>query len=189
MSPEAPSKNSPLLEAVTSALTRLLEPGDFDAAMNDALRLIGEADDADRVYVFENRPASDSANSLMSQRYEWVRGAVSTQIENPDLQNLSYGNFPGLLDDLLAGRVFQKLARDFSPSERLLLEPQQVLSLACTPIFLRGALWGFVGIDDCRTERIWTEDQLLALKAAAAGLGGAIVRREDRKSTRLNSSH
>ncbi len=178
MSPEGTPKNSPLLEAVTSALTRLLEPGDFDEAMNDALRLIGEADDADRVYVFENRPASDPASPLMSQRYEWVRGAVSAQIENPDLQNLSYENFPGLLDDLIAGRVFQKLARDFAPSEHRLLDPQQVLSLACTPIFSRGVLWGFVGIDDCRTERIWTEDQLLALKAAAAGLGGAIVRRE-----------
>jgi signal transduction histidine kinase/ActR/RegA family two-component response regulator len=166
------------LSALVEALAELLQPGSFKERMQDALRLMGEAAGADRVYVFENHDSEDGSDVLMSQRYEWTREGVSAQLENPDTQALSYRNFPGVLELFRAGRNYQRLASQFTPRERELLGPQEIRSLACAPIVLQGALWGFIGVDDCHEEHDWSPGQLLALKTAAVGIGGAIVRRD-----------
>jgi signal transduction histidine kinase/CheY-like chemotaxis protein len=172
------SEASVLLGAVAEALSCLLGPGDSTVAMNEALKLIGEADDADRVYIFENHASPDGKSILMSQRFEWVRGGVSVQIDNSDLQSLSYAGFPPLLEELQAGRSYQRVASDFSTREQELLAPRRIQSLLCVPVILGEVLWGFLGMDDCREERGWTTQEMLALKAAAAGVGGAIIRRK-----------
>jgi len=186
MSPKADCHSvadaSRLLAAVAEALSRLLEPGDSDLAMNEALRLIGESDDVDRVYVFENQAGLDAKQVVTSQRYEWVKGGVSVQINNPELQNLSFTKLPHLYHDLLAGNSYQQVARDFNAQEQALLLPQDIKSFVSVPIILRGKFWGFLGMDDCREERMWTRQEVLALKAAAAGIGGAIVRRQAEQS-------
>jgi signal transduction histidine kinase/AmiR/NasT family two-component response regulator len=163
---------------LVEALARLLQPGRFEDLLQDALRLVGEAAKADRVYVFENHESADGADVLMSQRYEWTREGVTPQIGNLDMQDLSYGNYPGVLETFRAGCSYQRLSRDFTPREHALLDSQGIRSLACMPIILEGALWGFVGVDDCHEERAWSDGQLLALKTAAIGIGGAIVRRD-----------
>ncbi len=82
-----------------------------------------------------------------------------------------------MLETFRAGRSYQRLASQFTPRERELLAPQEIQSLACAPIILQGGLWGFVGMDDCHKEHDWSPGQLLAIKTAAVGIGGAIVRR------------
>jgi len=171
-----------LLGAVAESLSLLLGPEDFGSAMNKALRLLGEASETDRVYVFENHPSVDGGEILTSQRYEWVREGVSVQMENPLLQNLSYAAFPHLLETLQAGRPYHGLARNFSEPERKILAPQQILSQAKMPISFEGQLWGYIGFDECHEERSWTEDELQTLRAAAVGIGGAIGRRKIEKS-------
>jgi len=180
--PPAPGIAVHLLGAVAEAMSRLLEPGDSDPAMNDALRLIGEVDKVDRVYIFQNHPAPDGRGQLMSQRHEWVRNGISAQVSNPDLQNVPYDKFPYWLSGLLAGNPYQRVAREYTSQERAILSPQNIQSLICVPIILRGELWGFLGMDDCQAERVWVEEEILALRAAAAGFGGAMVRHEVERS-------
>ena len=38
---------------------------------------------------------------------------------------------------------------------RQLFEEKQIKSLLILPVFVREKLYGFVGFDDCKTERIW----------------------------------
>ena len=44
------------------------------------------------------------------------------------------------------------------------------------PVTVGGTWWGFLGFDDCRSERAWTPLEVEALKAAADILGTAIHR-------------
>jgi signal transduction histidine kinase/ActR/RegA family two-component response regulator len=62
------------------------------------------------------------------------------------------------------------------PPLRDLLSDQQILSLALMPVHSGGAFVGFIGFDDCQSERVWEDDEIESLRAAAAGLGGAISR-------------
>lgn len=168
--------------SLVEALAELLLPGAFKERMQSALQLVGEAAKADRVCVFENHDSEDGSDVLMSRRFEWVREETLSQPDDFPMENLSYRNFPGALETFRAGRHFQKVASQFTPREQELLVPQKICSFACAPIILQGALWGFIGVDDCHEEREWSPGQLLALKTAAMGIGGAIVRRDSARS-------
>jgi len=41
---------------------------------------------------------------------------------------------------------------------------------------IKGKFWGFIGFDDCHSERIWTGTDVAILQAASASIGGAIAR-------------
>ncbi len=75
-------------------------------------------------------------------------------------------------NELFAGKV-----RDFPDSERELFGAQDVLAIASVPIFVDGEWWGFIGFDDCETERTWSAAELDALRTASSLLAAA-VRRE-----------
>ena len=53
---------------------------------------------------------------------------------------------------------------------------QAIRSLLLVPVLVEGACWGFIGFDDCVEDRQWSEGEIDALKAAASGLGAAILR-------------
>ena len=43
-----------------------------------------------------------------------------------------------------------------SPEERAVFDAQGILAVATVPIFVDGMWWGFIGFDDCETERTWS---------------------------------
>ena len=180
MSPENLPRH--YLQAVADALTILLEPGrSFASATTEFLGRLGVAAGVDRAYFFEN----DTGNSprTYSQRCEWVREGVSRELHNPALQNIRYETvFPGMLPLLSAGAAFPLLARDTEPPLREILKAQEVRSMALMPVHSHGEFLGFIGFDDCRTERIWKDEELELLRAAAGGLGSAILRNKMEES-------
>ena len=170
-----------LLQAVADALTILLEPGSFAAATTEFLGRLGSAVGVDRAYYFEN--ISGVVPLSCSQRCEWVREGISRELHNPVLQNICYEEMlPGVLTMLLEGNTFAILTRDSLSPLREILEDQGVLSLALMPVHSHGEFIGFIGFDDCVTERVWKDEELEALRAAAAGLGGAIMRHKMEES-------
>lgn len=176
-------ENAPhfLLQAVADALTILLEPGSFAAATTDFLGRLGSAVGVDRAYYFEN--ISGIVPLSCSQRCEWVREGISRELHNPVLQNICYEEtLPGVLPVLLDGTTIPILTREALSPLREILEDQGVLSLALMPVHSHGEFIGFIGFDDCVTERVWKEEELEALRAAAAGLGGAIMRHKMEES-------
>jgi len=173
------------LKAVADALGILLEPGAFLENTNAFLGKLGVAAGVDRAYFFENN--SEDVPLTCSQRCEWVRDGISRELHNPLMQNLCYETMlPGMLDSLAAGSAFTALTSNADSPLKEILISQRVQSLAIMPVLSRGEFIGFIGFDDCSEERIWQTDELEALRAAAAGLGGAIQRRrmEDAMSAR-----
>ena len=63
-----------------------------------------------------------------------------------------------------------KATRELPPREREVLEGE-ASSLLIVPVTVGGTWWGFLGFDDCRSERAWTPLEVEALKAAADILG------------------
>ena len=93
-----------LLQAVSQAIHIFLSSKDIDAAMPQALAMVGKATGQDRAYIFEYHRHPLSGENLMSQRYEWVRDGISVQIDNPAMQNLSFDRFfPTWLEQLSRG--------------------------------------------------------------------------------------
>src|SRR5207249_3131557 len=88
-------------------------------------------------------------------------------------------NFARWVDILGAVEVVRGNVRDFPEPERAVLSDiERIVSIAVVPIFVDETWWGFLGFDDCISERDWSSGELDALRAAAAVLGAAIGRHE-----------
>lgn len=142
-----------------------------------ALEILGSACEVDRASLFEVVGGGGSGVRLVSQRYEWSRGGVGAQVDNPDLQEMPADDiFPGWLDRLEAGEPVFGLTRDFPESVRTILEPQGIVSILLVPIHLGGTLWGTLGFDECAAERPWDRGEVDVLTAVAGAFGAAVVR-------------
>ncbi|HEY9780882.1 MAG TPA: response regulator [Leptolyngbyaceae cyanobacterium] len=168
-----------LLEGVAAATNHLLTIKDFPQAVTLALSALGNACQVDRVYIFENHLDPDRGEMLTSQRFEWTNPKVEAQIDNFELQNLSYATFsPQCYENLAAGKPIGGIVKDLPPKERLFLTSHNILSLLIVPILIEGKFWGLIGFDDTKSERQWTETEQAAIAAVALSIGGAIIRNQ-----------
>ena len=166
-----------LLEGVAKATNQLLTTTEETAAIALALEALGRATAVDRVYIFQHHYHPQTGIPLASQRWEWVKPGVTPQIDNPDLQNVSYDNI-GMwwYETLSVGRAIASSVRDLPSPTREILQAQDIRSILVVPIQIQGDCWGFIGFDDCRQERQWTDTEKSILMAAAGSIGGAIAR-------------
>ncbi len=170
--------NARLLQEIARANAELLTGDDVHAAIEGALGIIGAAVDVDRAYLFQNHPHPVSGELAMSQRVEWARLPEMAEIDNADIKDLLYHE-RGLghwLPAFWAGEPVQGVVRELTAAERAILEPQGILSFIVLPIHVHDEFWGFIGLDDCRTERRWSAAEEAALRLTAVGIGRALER-------------
>ncbi|MEW6217825.1 MAG: GAF domain-containing protein, partial [Candidatus Bipolaricaulota bacterium] len=176
---EEAARHDAVLTAVAFVAEQFLRDASFDETVPVALARLGEAADVSRVYVFQDH-RDDQGRLLTSQRYEWTAPGVEPQIENSQLQDLSYVD-DGLsrLDEAFArGDLVASLVREFPEAGRVHLAAQQIQAIVVVPIIVRGKRWGFLGFDECRRERAWSSTEIEALRTAAGAFGAAIERGE-----------
>lgn len=184
---EALQRRDMLLSAVATALSELLSPRPLLETIQPALAILGRVLNVDRVYIFENSQDPETGRHLTSQRFEWCSPEVTPQIDNPDLQNLPYDAFiPRWYTVLSQGEPIAGPVHTFPPIERPVLESQDIKSLLVVPIVIDDGFWGFIGFDDCHSERTWSATEQDILSAAAAAIGGALIR--SRMETELHWS-
>jgi PAS domain S-box-containing protein len=167
-----------ILQAVVHAGEAFLKNPDWEQGIPEVLRRLGQATGASRVYVFENRNTPDGS-LLVSQRYEWTAPGVRSELGNSHLQEfpLYARGFHRWAELLAAGQTVQGSVADFPQAERELLREQQILSLAVVPIVVEDGWWGFMGFDDCESERSWSPSVLAALRTGADLFGAMVTRR------------
>jgi len=172
-----------LLRGVTSASRHLISASGLKDGIQESLQILGDATDIDRIYIFQNGFDTDQGVVTISQRYEWARGTVTTQIDNPDLQNVPYDPFFSRWYGLfIKNKTVLGTIDDFPAEEREYLEPQDIQSLICVPIYSEDVFWGFIGFDDCHSKRVWSEQEESILLVMAGILGGLFAREEDRQA-------
>ena len=169
-----------LLQGVAQATNQLLTTDDLATAINQTLSILGQVTHVDRVYIFEIHPHPETGEPAMSQWCEWAGETVTAEIDNPQLQNLTFAavGMSRWYEALLAGHSCHGLVRDLSLPERQLLEPQGILSMLVVPIPVNGKVWGFIGFDDCHSERQWSQDESAVLMTMAVTIGSCIAHRQ-----------
>lgn len=170
-------RHDAILHTVSVAAEQFLKTSPWEVQVPAVLERLGRAADVSRVYIFENQLAEDG-NLLTSQRFEWVAEGITPQINNPDLQNfpLRAAGFARWEEAFLKGEAIHGLISTFPQSEQQVLSDQEIQSLVVMPIFVEGHLWGFIGLDECRYPRVWTDLELEALRIAADIFGAALAR-------------
>ncbi|MFD2532944.1 sensor histidine kinase [Gracilimonas halophila] len=116
---------------------------------------------ADRVYIFDKK-SGDNLRPVLSQNYEWCRKGIESQMANDvvfdvDLKDLVPRWYENLVKQQ---KPISGLVRHLPLNEREVLEPQDIVSILVTPIWYDDEYYGFIGFDDCREERVWSEEEI-----------------------------
>ncbi|MFQ3636719.1 MAG: PAS domain S-box protein [Cyanobacteriota bacterium] len=149
---------------------------------------LGQVSGASRVYVFEN--SRDSNGDLrMHYVHEWCAEGICPNIDQPMLQGLRYLDYSTQFEQTLSkGRPYAGIVAELSASERVVLEPQGVLSLLVLPLLVNGEFFGFIGFSNCLEARVWTAAEVDLLRAAAAAVSLALERAQAAAALRQSES-
>ncbi|MEX0992149.1 MAG: PAS domain-containing protein [Actinomycetota bacterium] len=177
MQDEALRRRDLIIDAVGSAAERFLKASDWRDAIDHVLREIGEATGASRVHLYETG-SSDTGELTCSLRDEFAAPGIEPQISNPLEQGfpLISGGYGRWVDVLGSGDLIQGVRDEMPESERRFLEEEGIRSVLVVPIFVEDHWWGWIGFDECETDREWTAAETDALRAAAGIIGAAIQR-------------
>ncbi|MBD3347310.1 MAG: response regulator [Chitinivibrionales bacterium] len=172
-------------EAVAEISSILLTHDSDRKVFQDSLKIICEATDANRVYIFEN--IYDPNDGLcMRQTFEFVSRA-SIQIDNPVLQHIPYNDgFQRWRRVLQKGNPILGLIEDFPETEHDILADQGIKSILVIPIFAGSEWYGFIGFDDTEERRVWKKEDI-SLLSTLANMFGSYIHRE-KSNTRLRES-
>jgi PAS domain S-box-containing protein len=133
------------------------------------LKILGEASESSRAYLFESH-TGPSGKLLISQRAEWCAPGISSEINNPHLQNVVLEQFPFLSQTFQSGQVMSAIVTDLPEPERQALQTQGVLSILNLPLMVDDEFFGIIGFDDCVEARVWDSSEIDFLQAAAAAI-------------------
>ncbi|MDI6772223.1 MAG: GAF domain-containing protein [bacterium] len=166
------------MEGIVTGISRAFlnaTPTAFDAAINEALRRIGEYGQVDRSYLF----LLSGDGSIMDNTHEWTAEGISPQIER--LQGLPTAVFPWWMGWLRRGEAIHVTRVADLPAEaraeREILEAQGIQSVLVVPLMTGGDLAGFLGFDAVRTEKTWTDEDIRLLAGAAESIAAGLERK------------
>ncbi len=159
-----------ILKAISDANNHLIKENNINNALQECISALGSNILVDRCYIFKNEMKDGVL--ILNYEFEWCKENVEPFIGSPELSGLPYDVFPGLLDTLiqnlpLYGLVSESTNANFKET----MEMQGIKSYLFTPIFSNDRFWGWIGFDDCETERIWKEEEVNALHTVARNIG------------------
>lgn len=168
--PKAISVQNPEGVEAPALFNRLLALAQNSATAEDLvagiIQPLGQVLSMDRVYVF----TLERLNRVWyaSQLDEWVAHGISSELHNPDLQQLEMTDMNEVIEDLEQNKLFYT-AVDAHPNKELraILQAQGIKSILFAPIMTNGDLWGFVGFDDCSVAREWSSIERDLIQASA----------------------
>ena len=171
-----------LLSASNEAARILLEDSGEERDMQIwmVLELLGAATDVDRVYIWKNYYGTDGRH-YTTQIYEWSLGADPQQGNEWTVARPVEEAIPTWENIFRSGKCVNNLVRLMPQLEQDQLAPQGIISILVAPIMFKDEFWGFIGFDDCRKERIWSDSEAGILKSAGMIVAAAIMRAETEK--------
>lgn len=152
-----PSSSASTIMRVFSAL---YTSSDISEGITQMLELVGKTYDVSRAYIFEDT----DDGKYCCNTFEWCSAGVTAEIAS--LQNVSYdedlgGNYRENMND--DGIFYCHDITTLNKKQHDILARQNVKSLLQCAIMDNGKFKGFVGFDECRSSRFWTQEQIDAL--------------------------
>lgn len=137
---------------------------------------IGPAADASHAFIFMNHPGPNG-DLIMSQKAEWCAEGITSKIDCSAFRDISYSQLSQYWQNIVKKmEIVNGCVADFPERERKILEPQGVLTILMIPIMVEDDFAGFMGFDNCVSDREWDDVEQTFLCAAASDLAQAIRR-------------
>lgn len=167
-----------LLRAVNKVASEILasDVENYNNVLWECMGLLSGCVDIDRMYIWKNHISDGQLRCTQVQ--EWSEGAEPQQ-GTPLTVDISFDeSLPGWEEKLSGGGSISGLVKDMTAQEQAQLAPQGIVSILVVPVFLQDRFWGFVGFDDCRNERGFSEAEEGILRSASLLIATSMQRNE-----------
>jgi PAS domain S-box-containing protein len=175
------ARRTAMLDAISYAAAQIVGVEDWRIGIQELLNRLGRATDVSRVTLFEIHKGPDG-QPAESCRYDWAEPGYARLSDDLRYHNIALAEPEGQLREWAAarqrGEIVQATLKDVTGETRQTFLEHGTQSFISVPIMLRSGMWGFLGLDDCRAERVWRALEIDVLKTAAALIAGAIERAE-----------
>lgn len=167
-----------LLRAINEVASHLMaaQPETFDSAIWEAMKTIGQIVDADRMYIWQNY--EKGGELYCRQTYEWSEQAEPQQGKDFTLSMKYDEDAPYWKALLLKEKIINDYVCNLPDKERETLASQDIVSILVIPVFVSQKFWGFIGFDDCRRLRIFSDTEVKTLRSGGNTIISAILRNE-----------
>lgn len=188
------ARRDAILQSVGYGSSRFLQEveapqAQWNLALEAVLARLGEAVGVQRVWLASVtgdssedwvlqpvRYWAEPAFMLMSDGTQWLSRGVSFWREGLTVEALR----------LRRGEWLQIKLKDLSGPARTRFERLNIESELVVPVNVGATWWGVLAFDDCGTAPLWHENEIEAMRAAAAMFGTAYSARADRESLHNN---
>ncbi len=167
------SYKSKLIETIASVNSSLLQHSKYLEVMDNSFKVVGQAAKVDKVYYFELIKSENKRQSF-HKKLQWSsRDFVPAFKEEVYPRSL----LKQFLPELLLNKHFSGITNELEDSPfKILLSSLEVKSFLLFPLFVQNNLYGIIGFDDCKEERIWNEDEISFLKTISLNFAATIER-------------
>ncbi|WP_119792194.1 PAS domain S-box protein [Flavobacterium anhuiense] len=172
---------SQLLSALSLCTEKFLLSKTTHQMFEETYNIIGKAAKVDHMYYYEK----DAIYNTVSQKYKWSREGVIHQIT--PLRSMTEENLREIYDAASQRKILNTLTRNLSDGffKKLLID-NEIQSILILPIYINDIFTGFIGFDDCTTERKWSEDEINIFQVLANNISSALER--NRNETKIIES-
>lgn len=172
---EAELRNRLSYQHVLAKCSNLLVESGSENILQEVVEMLQEVTGSDRVYVFFNS-TNKEGELFLSQKYEACDEGVEPQIDNPELQNLPYSNFPYFYETLKGNNIINEPVSNLPSPEKDLMESQDIEAVLMFPIFVGDDWYGMLGFDSVGSARDWEDYELITLKTTVDLIGTFLKR-------------
>lgn len=162
-----------IFKSLANGLSNLWKLEAGEKSINLFLETIGKAANGDRAYIFKNNTIGNEIT--MSLIYEWVDENINPEINNPFKQNIAYQPTYTTWYRLLSqGKTISSKANEWIEIKDKILITNDIKAFIFVPVFVKNALWGFIGLDNCKKEKSWSDTEISIMSIAANNIGNFI---------------
>lgn len=181
------SKELKLYKFISKLSSYFIKYDDFDVAVNKALKALSKTTKTHRTYIF----TLSKKQSLMTNEYEYCKKGIPSEQEN--FKNISTEPIQWWMSELNHKGIIKISDVSIMPQaakfEQEDLERQQIKSILCFSLTIKGELIGFIGLDDLQNSRIWKRKTIELLKLSSKIVSSAFEKKlQKQKLSRINSA-
>ena len=164
-----------LLNATNKTAEVLLSISDEDTmqAFTEGMEIVGKCLDLDRVQLWLNDDIDGVRHFTL--KYQWVSVFGKEKEDVPIGMSI---NRPAWLEMFMRGECVNGPVSSLSHDDKIFLNAYDIGSLVMMPMFSNKELIGFFGVDDCRNERTFSDDEIDMLASTGLMFTNAFNRME-----------
>lgn len=162
---------SELLSALALCTEKFLLSKSIDEMFIETFEIMGEATKKDHVFYYELNPQTN----LFHQKFKWAKEGVQLQIT--DLRYFTFDDLKEIVTQINAKKHFKCITKKLENSLlKTVLQANEIKSSLILPVYIEKELAGYMGFDDCTSEKKWSEDEINILQTLANNISSALER-------------